>query len=477
MTSLPIRDTSMRTPGRIWVATSLVVSLCCWLSTPAAESGTGVASISGTASAVLPTSPAVDEGMTMRVAGSKVAVSPGKCWVNDRPVQITSETLLEVEPAPTTTVHDQALEMSSDVLANLASKTILADLRAAPSDPVPLAGLLIPGSLRVKASKIPGAPLLKKGGDYVVDERWGAVAFVAGGSIKKGQIVYVDYKYAGKRIDTLVVSENGKLSLIRGTPAKSAPMPPAIPAGVVPVANVYVVPSATGSCVLEILPITTLQPLPMPAEIRETNRKALTRSLAMLKSGDAINIAFWGDSITGGSDASSPDKVFTNQVIAGLRKRFPTARISTFNAGVGGTNTRMRLPGFESEVLSKKPDLVILEFVNDMNLPTAELEANYEKIVGMTKNAGAELIMCTPHHATPVIMRVPTWQAVAAKPYIALVKHTATRSQVGLADVAARWNGLRREGLRPDLMLVDEIIHPNDRGHTIYAEELLKCFE
>ena len=93
------------------------------------------------------------------------------------------------------------------------------------------------------------------------------------------------------------------------------------------------------------------------------------------------------------------------------------------------------------------------------------------------KQAGAEVVLCTPHLPAPQLMAAASWQAVAAKPYIKFVRQTAASAQVALADVAARWNSLRREGLNPDFMLVDEVIHPNDRGHAIYAEELLKCFD
>jgi lysophospholipase L1-like esterase len=413
--------------------------------------------------------------MSMRLNGNKLLVSPGKCWVNDRLLEVTAETALDIEPPSITAVKDQSLEISADGLAGISSKTILADLKASASDPVPLAGILVPGSVHVKAGK-DGAVAYKRGVDYAIDERWGAIAGVTGGAIKKGQAVYVDYKYSGRRLDTVVMSNSGKLSLLHGIAAKSAPVPPHVPAGFLAIANVYVPPTPS-SIGPEIIPIKTLQATPVPNEVREANRKALSKTLAKLNAGEPLNIVFWGDSITAGADSSAPDKTFTSQFLAALRARFPAARVSTSTLGIGGTNTNHRLPGLEKDVLSRKPDLVIVEFVNDLMVPAPQLEANYAKIIGLMKQSGAELILCTPHLPAPNVMAAASWQAVGAKPYIKLVRRTATSSQVGLADVALRWEGLRREGLRPDFMLVDEVIHPNDRGHALYAEELMKCFD
>ncbi len=468
----------MRTPARYWSAISLIVCLCNWCFALAAEAGPGVASVSGAATGVTPTSPAIEQGMTLRLSGNKIIVAAGQCWVNDRLVDVPTETVLDVELPATTAVRDQSVELSPDGLNGMLSKTILPDLKASPADPVPLLGILVPGSLKVKAASGASAtPVYRKGADYALDEKWGAIASIPGGAIKKGQTVYVDYKHAGRRLDTVVVAENGKVSLQRGTTAKSAPVPPVVPPDLLALANIYVPPAIAGGSSLEIVPIKTLQPVPLANELRDANRKALTRTLAKLRSGGPVSIVFWGDSITGGADASSPDKFFSNQFLASLRGRFPTAQISATSLGVGATNTNQRLAGLATDVLSRKPDLVIVEFVNDLMVPVAELEANYAKIISQSKGAGAELILCTPHLPNPKVMAVASWQAVAAKPYIKLVRHTAATAQVALADVAARWNSLRREGLRPDFMLIDEVIHPNDRGHAIYAEELLKCFD
>ena len=423
-----------------------------------------------------PTSPAVEVGLGLRLSGRKLVVAPGKCWVNDRLVELPAETMLDVPPADVVAVIDEPVAMSSEALEGAGSVIKLRRCTAPPKEVVSLSGVLLPQSVRVKAGRGAQAEAFKQGTDYLLDGQWGALARTPAGAIKKGQTVYVDYQCSMARVDTLVVNEAGKLSLLRGKPAMSAPLPPRLPADVLPLANIYVPPAGRASGAADILPVKSLQPAPPPVEVRQLNARALAQTLGKLKANQDVKIVFWGDSVTGGADASTPDKSFASILLSLLRERFPQANISAENAGVGGSNTVGRLPAFESEVLAKQPDLVVVEFINDMRLPAEILDANYAKILAALKQAGCDVILCVPHLPVPALMGTKSWEQVAQHPYFTFLRRTARSAQTGLADVARRWTNLDREGLRPDLMLADEIIHPNDRGHAIYAEELLKCF-
>ncbi|HEY9870094.1 MAG TPA: GDSL-type esterase/lipase family protein, partial [Candidatus Obscuribacterales bacterium] len=391
-------------------------------------------------------------------------------------VELPAEIVLDVPPAEVVTAVDEPVEMSSEALSGAGSAIKLRRCTAPPKEVVSLSGVLLPQSVRVKAGRGAQAAAFKQGTDYLLDGQWGALARAPSGAIKKGQTVYVDYKCSTARLDTLVINEAGKLSLLRGKPAMSAPLPPRVPADVLPLANLYVPPAGRAAGAADILPVKSLQPAPPPLEVRQLNARALAKTLGKLKTNQDVQIVFWGDSVTGGADASTPDKSFASMLVSLLRERFPQANISAENAGVGGSNTVGRLPAFQSEVLAKQPDLVVVEFINDMRLPAEIAEANYAKILAALKQAGCDVILCVPHLPVPALMGAKSWEQVAQHPYFKFLRRTARSAQTGLADVARRWTNLDREGLRPDLMLADEIIHPNDRGHAIYAEELLNCF-
>ena len=210
--------------------------------------------------------------------------------------------------------------------------------------------------------------------------------------------------------------------------------------------------------------------------ICENCHEALHTTLEKLKKGLGLKIVFWGDSITAGGFATNSRYFFVNQFLDGLYRLFPGNNIAYVNMGASGTNTAWRLPSFAGDVLSKHPDLVVVEFVNDFTLPPDTLEANYNAIIAQARAAGVELILCTPHLPTPRYLHLPTWHAVAESPYPTLIRKLCHSQGIALADVARRWDQLEQEGLRPEMLLSDRLLHPNNYGHKIYAQELLSCF-
>ena len=273
------------------------------------------------------------------------------------------------------------------------------------------------------------------------------------------------------------MDESGNAKLIQGKPVRSAPQGPDVSELFCPLAHIYVESNAQSLTPSAILPILSTQTFNYPLDVREHNHNVLSNTLSKLKDSQPITVVFWGDSITGGADATNKGLCFANVFITTLKTKFPNASISAINLGVGGTNTNGRLAGFQADVLTHKPDLIVIEFVNDLLLPQKLLETNYNTVLLLAKHAGAEVILLSPHFPTPKLMGVKDWASVGAMPYIRFLRHLTQTSQAALADVSLRWEHLDREGLRPDLMLVDRLIHPNDRGHAIYAEELIKCFE
>ena len=83
----------------------------------------------------------------------------------------------------------------------------------------------------------------------------------------------------------------------------------------------------------------------------------------------------------------------------------------------------------------------------------------------------AEIVLITPHfvHGMP--------RDHDNRPYVANLKRFAEKHDLALADASARWAHLWREGLPYITLLANNWNHPDDRGHRLFAEELIKCFE
>jgi hypothetical protein len=131
----------------------------------------------------------------------------------------------------------------------------------------------------------------------------------------------------------------------------------------------------------------------------------------------------------------------------------------------------------DTEVFGLKPDLIVVEFVNDFALPAHVLQHDYEVILDKAKEKNVRVILCAPHLPSPRVSRSATWESVAERPYVSILRELCKKNDfVALADVARRFQHLEKEGLRPELLYINGLNHPNDTGHAIYAEELVRCF-
>ncbi|MBO5473999.1 MAG: SGNH/GDSL hydrolase family protein [Lachnospiraceae bacterium] len=84
------------------------------------------------------------------------------------------------------------------------------------------------------------------------------------------------------------------------------------------------------------------------------------------KAGDRMTLAFLGGSITQGSVSSQYTNCYAYLVYDWFVRRFPKTAFTYVNAGVGGTTSQFGVSRVEEDVLSYKPDLVMIEFsVND----------------------------------------------------------------------------------------------------------------
>ncbi len=61
--------------------------------------------------------------------------------------------------------------------------------------------------------------------------------------------------------------------------------------------------------------------------------------------------------------------------------------------------------------------------------------------------------------------------------YTSLLRRFSVDHSLALADVSSRWDHLVTEGIPYTTYLVNGINHPDNRGHEIFVEELIKNFD
>lgn len=102
------------------------------------------------------------------------------------------------------------------------------------------------------------------------------------------------------------------------------------------------------------------------------------------KAGERLNIVYFGASLTYSANASDPATTgFRGLMSDYLIDRYPQARFRFYDAAIGGTPSTLGLFRMERDVLSKKPDLVFVDFVcNDGgDNVSPENTCSYEQII------------------------------------------------------------------------------------------------
>ena len=94
----------------------------------------------------------------------------------------------------------------------------------------------------------------------------------------------------------------------------------------------------------------------------------------------------------------------------------------------------------------------------------------YQDILIRLKALKSEVIFITPHFTRGMPSDKDN------REYVSLLKTFAHKHNIALADASARWEHLYKEGLPYITLLRNAFNHPDDRGHMIFAEELIKCF-
>ncbi|NBV22297.1 MAG: SGNH/GDSL hydrolase family protein [Proteobacteria bacterium] len=361
-----------------------------------------------------------------------------------------------------------------------------AQLRPLRAQETTTAGLLDPDSLVLRAGPEADAATFRKGTDYEADLAWGTVGRLATGGIKEGQPVYASYRHVLLRLDTIVVTRDGRIELRQGEPRAAAPAPPSVGPGERHLANVWLPGRIAKLASEHLFPVLETaypepaKPSPSLAELR------VPKALKKLRTGEPLRLLAWGDSVTVGTYVPDPAKErWQEQFVARLRERFPQAKIELITEAWGGRNTGSYLnepPGslhnYREKVLGAKPDLVVSEFVNDAGLSPAAVEERYSKLLADFQGLGAEWIILTPHYVRPDWMGLNREREIDndPRPYVAGMRAFAAKHEVALADASLRYGRLWRQGIPYNTLMLNSINHPDPRGMKIFADALMELF-
>ena len=203
----------------------------------------------------------------------------------------------------------------------------------------------------------------------------------------------------------------------------------------------------------------------------------LPRSLKKLHSSPSFQVVALGDSITEGYNASGFAKTqaprnqpaYAEGFARLLNETFP-AKVTLSNLGVAGRTAGWGLKQL-NRVIAEKPDLVMIAFgMNDPVSSEQFQKTNLEILTHLQKEIPqTDLIFVSGMNNNPV------WRDPTKIPGFREALKAIIRPNVILADITTPWEKLLTRKNFSDLS-GNNVNHPNDFGHRLYAEVLFSIF-
>jgi lysophospholipase L1-like esterase len=192
------------------------------------------------------------------------------------------------------------------------------------------------------------------------------------------------------------------------------------------------------------------------------NTARLANVMKRAQNKEAITVACIGGSITQGTGASGSSESYAYRSMAWWVKAFPEAamKLSYVNAGIGATGSYIGVHRLERDLLSQKPDVVIVEFsVNDTD-PSRDLESYdslVRRILEQDNDPAVILLHMTQENGTSLF---DTHRKIGEKYDLPMISYkNAVIPEINAGTFT--W-----KDISPDN------IHPNNNGHGIAAELL-----
>jgi len=195
--------------------------------------------------------------------------------------------------------------------------------------------------------------------------------------------------------------------------------------------------------------------------VSEGNTSRLRAVFEKARRGEPVTVAAVGGSITaGGLQTQDPANRYIQQVAKWFETTFPSSKISFVNAGIGGTNSFYGAMRLQRDILSKKPDLVIVEWAVN-NFPGKDFAESYE--------GALRQLLRDPRHIAVIELffmhkdgeNAQMWQEILGRHYQLPMLSFRDALWPEFAGGRLRWEDLYADN-----------VHPKDEGH-LFAGKLL----
>jgi lysophospholipase L1-like esterase len=156
-----------------------------------------------------------------------------------------------------------------------------------------------------------------------------------------------------------------------------------------------------------------------------------------------------------------------------LASLFPTAAIEMVVTAIGGEASSSGANRFEKDVLSIKPDIVLIDYaLNDRGIGLKTSRENLEKMISQCTERKIKVILLTPTpDQTEDILQTET----PLNSFQEMIRQLAIQHKVAMVDSYEAFRQRVASGT-PLPQLMSQVNHPNRQGHELVADLLFSLF-
>jgi acyl-CoA thioesterase-1 len=190
-----------------------------------------------------------------------------------------------------------------------------------------------------------------------------------------------------------------------------------------------------------------------------------------------INIVFHGHSVPTGffkTPVVNTLAAYPALILKRIKAQYPYAVVNVITTSIGGENSISGAKRFDNEVLNHQPDVLFIDYaLNDRGAGLAKSYWAWDEMIKKAKKENIKIILLTPS---------PDQRVNYADANNELKKHTeqiirlANENEVGLVDSYKAFEFLytNKKKLKK---YMSQVNHPNEKGHELIAEEIIKYFK
>lgn len=188
-----------------------------------------------------------------------------------------------------------------------------------------------------------------------------------------------------------------------------------------------------------------------------------------------INIVFHGHSVPAGfwhDHEVHTLESYPHLVLKALKEKYPYAVINVIVTAIGGENSLKGSIRFEQQVLSHRPDVLLIDYaLNDRFLGLEKAKGAWEDMIKKAVAQNIEVILLTPSPDQRVDLLAAD---NPLEPHAIQIRELARQYRIGLADPYLVFKQIAERSAISDYM--SHVNHPNLRGHQLIADTIVPWF-